>query len=231
MPFQRKIIKPSSPRRKETIASIKQVELIGGRLEGKVHSVNVVLSRGNKSRTLRMAEKSFEPLKGIAAERVRRAISSQLKGSREPKDLIEIMGNFRKIGLPAIPTFRLAVDEHGKQTLLMTDLRKLGMVFDFFVHPQENYLLCGIANYPELKQRILNSVRIANQNDYFLAPDAWLLIMRKHNGNYKAEPVIVDIGNSGAATKMAIGQNREIVEDYFRSLEELYSIYLRTRGR
>lgn len=220
--------KRSGQRHTEVIIETKS-KFLGGRLEGIVHSRNVWLhGKAGRLRRIRLVEKELVKTKtGFPQiKELRGKIQGHLLGPRTPERQVEIMQDLKRFGCKTVPTFRLAKDRKGKETLLITDLHRFGEhVADFAGNPKENFMLCGVSNYAALKRTILENTRIANRNGYFLGPDAWLLVAREERGVLHLEPFIVDIGFSGPAKKYALATNMRFLEDYFANMEKLFADY------
>jgi len=228
----RRIIHPKDGRGKGSLAEVSANEFLGRGIQGSVNAVSARIFGGRRSSRVAMAEKTLEPPASERVASLRERLSEHIIGPREPRDIVEIMHKFKELGMRTVPTFRLATDEHGREKFMMTDLRKLGEpVLPLWGEVSEHFMLCGVGNYNELKERILSDTEKAAEQGMMLGLDAWLLVFGEGGKRGAVGPFIADIGFSGPATKNSIIQNKRFVEAYFTALENAYKQYIVNSSR
>jgi len=153
------------------VEAIKRKKLLHGGTEGKVYEIEATIKKGEKIRTITLAEKEFHSDISI--------ISGQKRQFKIMQELLKL-NREKKLGLRIVPTIRFRRRWWKSPTLIITKLEEIPRP-DF--SPQQTR---------EFSSDIERQKITGENNGYYLGEDAFIPVLDKKTG--RAIAVITDFG-------------------------------------
>tara|TARA_Y100000310_G_scaffold345795_1_gene470056 strand:+ start:2946 stop:3530 length:585 start_codon:yes stop_codon:yes gene_type:complete len=161
---------------------IRRGDYIGGQAEGSIHEVEVVLEKGNRRRTVKLAEKEFVDERGVWHRGDKPNFANPTEQFETMQTLLKL-NRERKLGLHIIPTIRLMGEGgYAKPRLIITRLKG-----------EVDHKSLNKAEYKAVDDQKRREKQILKQHGFVIHSDVWIHVRDPKTG--KVTAWIVDFGN------------------------------------